>query len=235
MKVYLNGAAVIRKNFYGTIRSGIQKFDTKDLFQVESLRKLFFKKPVRFGRFDRYTKLGCAAVGLALSDAGFDPNKKEQKCGLILAGQYGSFVTDMAYHETATDGGQFASPHLFSYTLPNIVTGECANQFGFIGPTYCLDSDDGRAYLALRQAAVDLTAKTVEAMLVGWIEVLPEQAPKGQEGAVVLYIGKEESEDGHHLEMEADLITGMRLKNGETVDTIDSLLQALQLLETGDD
>ena len=229
MKIYINGAAIIQKNLFGTIRSGIQKMDIKELFQIESLRALFSKKPSRFGRFDQYTRLGCAAVGLALSDAGFDPNNKETKTGLILAGQYGSFVTDLEYHETVYGGGQFASPNLFSYTLPNIVIGECANQFGFMGPTYCIDSDSGRASQALHQASVYLETKTAEAMLVGWLEILPDQAPREKEGAAVLYFGKKGSADARHLELEADPLQGMRFMNGQAVKSIDELLQALRL------
>lgn len=232
MKIFLNGAAIIQKDRYGTLRSGIQKMDIKELFQIESLRALFSKKPSRFGRFDQYTRLGCAAVGLALSDAGFDLNKKETKTGLIFAGQYGSFVTDLDYHETVYGGGQFASPNLFSYTLPNIFIGECANQFGFMGPTYCIDSDGGRASQALHQASVYLETKTVEAMLVGWLEVLPDQAPREKEGAAVFYFGKKGSEDERHLELEADPHQGMRFVNGQTVKCIDELLQALQLSAT---
>jgi 3-oxoacyl-(acyl-carrier-protein) synthase len=232
MKIYINGAAIIQKDLYGTLRLGIQKIDMKDLFQIESLRALFSQKPTRFGRFDQYTRLGCAAVGLALSDAGFDPNNKESKTGLILAGQYGSFVTDLDYQKTVYGGGQFASPNLFSYTLPNIVIGECANQFGFMGPTYCIDSDNGRASQALHQASVYLETKTAEAMLVGWLEVLPDQAPRQKEGAAVLCFGKKRSEDARHLELEADPFRGMRFLDGQTVRSIDELLHALRLSET---
>lgn len=230
MKIYINGAAIIQKGWYGTIRSGIHKLDIKDIFQLEILRALFSRKPSRFGRFDLYTRLGCAAVGLALADAGFDAKTKRPRSGLVLAGQYGSFIADMDYNETIGPGGQFASPNLFSYTLPNIVIGECANQFGLMGPTYCLDGDDGRACQALRQASVYLETNATEAMLVGWLEVRPSQAPAlEKEGAAILYLAKEKSEDGRHLELETESPGALNFPNGEEVNSLDDLLLILGL------
>ena len=232
MKVFVNGAANIKMDQYGTIRTGFVKLDRKDLFQIENLKAVFTKKSSRFGRFDHYTRLGCAAVGLALSEAGFDPQKKMPSTGFILAGQFGSFVTDIEFFNTMCDGGGFASPHLFSYTLPNIVIGECAHQFGFMGPTFCLDSNDGWGSQALCSASVYLRTHVAEAMLVGWIEVLPDQAPRGKEGAVVLYIGKKASEDGLSLELEAEPLCGMRFMSGEAVNSLDELLQHLRISDS---
>lgn len=232
MKIYINGAVHIQKDRYNTLRSGFKKLDMRSLFLIEGLNTVFSKRPSRLGRFDRYTRMGCAAVALALSDAGFDPKNKNPKTGLLLAGQYGSFVTDMDFHETTFDGGGFASPHLFSYTLPNIVIGECANLFGFMGPTYCIDSDNGRASQALYQAAIYLQTCTAEAMLVGWLEILPEASPGGQEGAAILYFTTNKSLDGRCLELESDPFDGMRFMDGKAVESIDELLTALGLTDS---
>lgn len=231
MKVYVTGAAVVKRDMYATLRSGIVKMNAEELFQIAHLNAILAKKSSRFGRFDQYTRIGLAAVGLALHDARLDTTDRVRNIGFILAGQYGSFVTDLAFYETTVDGGQLASPNLFSYTLPNIVIGECAHQFGLIGPTFCLDSDGERAHGALCEAALYLEENSVEAMLVGWLEVLPKQAPKGDEGAIVLVFEKKKNKDVFQLELETDCRNGMKFLTGEVVNSIDKLLQALKMVD----
>lgn len=233
MKVYVTGAAVVRNDMYATIQSGSVNKELDALFRLPYLEKIFAKKSSRFGRFDRYTRTGCAAAGLALCDAGREPGELHNT-GFILAGQYGSFVTDMDFYKTTLQGGQFASPNLFSYTLPNIVIGECAMQFGLTGPTFCLDSEGGRAGAALYEAASLLLENTMEAMLVGWLEVLPVGAPQEDEGAAVLVLEKKKKDNNtFQLELETNCPNGIRFSGGESIGSIDELLKALNIVEIG--
>jgi len=142
----------------------------------------------RFGRFDEYTQIGCAAVFAAARQAGFQSGGPRRPVGLILAGQYGSFETDEAFYATTLSGPELASPNLFSYTLPNIVLGECAAQFGWMGPAYVLDDEGGRGRAALTEAAAELAGGRAEAMLAGWLETRPAWAPPGPEGAAVVVL-----------------------------------------------
>lgn len=224
MKIYVTGAAVIRNGIYATTRTGSVDKELDALFRLPYLQKIFSKKSSRFGRFDRYTRAGCAAAGLALCDAGREPGEL-RNAGFILAGQYGSFVTDIDFYETTRQGAQFASPNLFSYTLPNIVIGECALQFGLTGPTYCLDSGGGRAGAALDEAASLLRENTVGAMLVGWLEVLPVGAPQEDEGAAVLVLEKKkkDNKDNNTFQLELD--------TNHPVGSIDEVLEALDIVE----
>jgi len=229
MKVYVTGAAVIRKDVYATLRLGLNKMKAKDLFKIPHLNSMFVKKASRFGRFDQYTRIGCAAAGLALHDASLDTTDRLRNIGFLLAGQYGSFITDLSFYKTTVNGGQLASPNLFSYTLPNIVLGECGLKFGLMGPTFCLESNSGHVHEALRQAAIYLEDSSIEAMLVGWLEIIPTQAPKGDEGAVVLVFEKKEKKDAYQIELRTDNRNGLIFSTGEVINSIDELLRALRI------
>ena len=177
--IILTGGAVATRREFATLGGGFAPQDFNAEFSA-----LFS----RFGRFDAYTRLGCLAVFLALKDARLEPDSRRGDVGCLLAVQYGSFATDLAYYETTFGGGAFSSPNLFSYTLPNIVIGECSYRFGLRGPAYCLDAEGARGGEALAQAARILEQGSAAAMLVGWLDVLPAGAPPGEEGAKVLVI-----------------------------------------------
>ncbi|MBM3297742.1 MAG: hypothetical protein FJY83_09110, partial [Candidatus Aminicenantes bacterium] len=151
LRLVLAGAAVVEPERYAVLglpadKGGRPRSSSGPDLAI-SLEKIFS----RFSRFDRYTRWGCAAVRLALGEAGHDAGRRRRNMGFLLSGQYGSFITDLAYYATTGDGGQFASPQLFSYTLPNVVIGECSQPFGLTGPTYCLDGRGPRGGAALRQ------------------------------------------------------------------------------------
>jgi 3-oxoacyl-(acyl-carrier-protein) synthase len=183
----LTGGAAVTRREYATLGGGFVSpaADAAPDFKRE-LSALF----TRFGRFDAYTRIGCLAVFLALKDARLEPEGRHGDVGLILSGQYGSFATDLAYYETASGGGALSSPNLFSYTLPNIVIGECAYRFGLRGPAFCLDAEEARGSEALAQSARILEGNVAAAMLVGWLDILPDGAPRGEEGAQVLVVEK---------------------------------------------
>lgn len=183
----------------------------------------------RFGRFDEYTQIGCAAIFAAAREAGFQPGNPRRDVGLILSGQYGSFVTDEAYYATTLAGPELASPNLFSYTLPNIVIGECALQFGWMGPTFVLDGEGGRGRAALAEAAACLASGRAEAMLVGWLEIRPPWAPPGPEGAAVIVLEPEMKGRRPRLKLDLSAAAGPRLLSGEPAETLDDILRALDL------
>jgi hypothetical protein len=230
MDMIITGAAVVQENMCATSRSGRQQIKVDDLFLHPPLNTILAKKSSRFGRFDQYTRLGCAAAGLALHDAALIA-AGQRRIGFILAGQYGSFVTDLAFYETAAGNGQFASPNLFSYTLPNIMIGECALQFGLTGPTYCLDSDRGRGIGALREAAWLLAEAEAEAMLVGWLEVPPPHLAKEEDGAIVLVLEKKTAGKAFQLELAMDRPQGPSFCDGTAVTEIADVLRALKMVD----
>jgi 3-oxoacyl-[acyl-carrier-protein] synthase II len=152
--------------------------------------KDIFERPLsRYGRFDRYTKMGSAAVALALRDAGLDRATHKRNIGIVSSSVFECSETDEAYHATTLDGGgALASPNLFSYTLPGIVHGECAVHFLLAGPTIAVGEPPPAASQpfrpglpALLTAARLMGAGKAEIMLAGWIESPP--APVREEKA----------------------------------------------------
>jgi 3-oxoacyl-[acyl-carrier-protein] synthase II len=94
---------------------------------------------LRFGRMDTYSRLGVAAIGLALKDAGLLEWSDVREISVVASTVYGCLETDEAYYETVLpQGGKLASPHLFSHTLSNTFLGEGAIQFGLSGAAFVL-------------------------------------------------------------------------------------------------
>jgi len=121
-----------------------------------------------FRRMDAYSRLGLAAVALALKDAGLDGWTEKRNIGIIVSTEYGCLHTDREYFETVTSqNGIGASPALFSYTLPSTFLGEAAIQFGLTGPTFAINSPGplGRACLELTLECI--AAGEADKMLCG--------------------------------------------------------------------
>lgn len=145
---------------------------------VPPAASIYTHPPVRYRRFDAYARVGCAAIALALKDAGLDHGAAPTPIGIIAATRSGCFDTDRAYYATAKESqGAFASPNLFSFTLPGIVLGEAAIHFRLTGATFTVGDEIGRRGLAALDVAVDLLASgTCRTILAGWLEVHDHRA-----------------------------------------------------------
>jgi 3-oxoacyl-[acyl-carrier-protein] synthase II len=133
---------------------------------------IYTRPPVRYRRFDDYSRIGCAAIALALIDAGLDRSENPRPIGIVAATRYGCFDTDLAYYATAKeDRGAYASPNLFSFTLPGIVLGEAAIHFRLTGPTFTVGDIVGqRGGTALGVAADLLSCGVCQTILAGWLD-----------------------------------------------------------------
>lgn len=167
------------------------KPDKKDFSKkpvIPSYSELFFKPLTRYGRFDNYTKTGCSAVALALKDAGLYSTDIKRPVGLIISSVYESYSTDIEFYKTTLDNdGAFSSPHLFSYTLPGIVLGECSAYFKLTGPTFCVNENGSFGSSALKASLLMLESGEAETIITGWIDYPPENisAYKGAVFAVL--------------------------------------------------
>ena len=160
-------------------------------------RTVFPEGHPRFGRMDRLSKIGLAAIAATVRDA--------EACGFVAKGRTGIIVgtgqgcreTDRAYYDTVIpEEGRFASPNLFAYTLPTSLLGEAALHFGLTGPTYVLYPAAGDELAGLEHALDELACGGAEAMLVGWCDTISN--PVGlPAGAVFLLLGKEERHEGY--------------------------------------
>lgn len=138
-----------------------------------------------FGRMDAFCRLGLAACARTLRRAGVYPAKRElpEPTGMVVGTGYGCLATDLAYFGTCPPLGEGCSPHLFAYTLPNVLLGEAALRFGLRGPAFVLQRDPASAALdaAPVLAALDfLEDGDAEAMLAGICELgLPDTLERG--------------------------------------------------------
>ncbi len=191
MKLTLAGGAWITAGGMGLLSDGSKPILTPGEPVLPRGKDLFDPPLARYGRFDRYTRLGCAAVALALRDGGMAESGRKRPIGIVSASRTECLETDLAYYRTTFEnGGAFASPNLFSYTQPGIVLGECAVYFGLTGPTLCVGqplAESGLGWLALETACRFLETGQAEAMLAGWIEappVAPEDFPESERQAL---------------------------------------------------
>jgi 3-oxoacyl-[acyl-carrier-protein] synthase II len=151
--------------------------------------------PPRFGRFDVYTKVAFATAVLALKDANLLGREGKKKIGIVIGSSSSVYDADIAYYESTIEAkGAFASPNLFSYTLPNVALGEIAVYFKFVGPTFCVGNDPANPGLDVMSAALSmLQSKQCDSILTGWAEVAQSLAnheinPKGAVFAVLSLI-----------------------------------------------
>ena len=143
------------------------KMDSGELPSIS--RKTVFKTPyTRFSRMDEFSKLGVSAIGLALQDAGLDGRISKRRVGIVVTTVYGCLHTDLDYFETVMpENGAFASPALFSYTLPNSFLGEAASRFGLTGPGYVVSQQGGSDLSSTRAVLEDMDSDDFESALAG--------------------------------------------------------------------
>ena len=141
-------------------------------------RKTFFRTPYpRFNRMDEFSRLGVSAMGLALRDAGMDDWTVKRAVGVVIATVYGCLHTDLDYFETVIpEQGGFASPALFSYTLPNCFLGEAAARFGLTGPAYVVSQSDNTGLSSVKAVLEDMECMGLKTALAGTCDL---GAPQG--------------------------------------------------------
>jgi hypothetical protein len=132
----------------------------------------FELKYPKFYKMDNLSKLGWLATEILLKD-GFNANEyKPEQVGIVLANASSSLDTDIRYFETAKD---IASPALFVYTLPNIVTGEICIRHHFKGENAFFIFDDFDARFIQQYVDNLLNTNILQCCICGWVELLNNQ------------------------------------------------------------
>ena len=159
---------------------------TSGLPQIPKAKEIFSEPLTRYGRFDQYTKLGCAAIALALKDAVLDDAKEKRPIGVIVSTVYECFESDLAFYETTEEeNGFFSSPNLFSYTLPGIIIGESAIYFKLTGPTFTVgDMLNHKGRNALITGLNLLNSDACDTVVTGWLDGPNELLSKFEIGDV---------------------------------------------------
>jgi hypothetical protein len=173
MGINVIGGGWVTASSYGRIGDGTKPVMAPGDPSVPPVGEIFINPPVRHRRFDDYCRIGCAAIALALKDAELDHAASPRPIGIIASTRYGCFETDLAFHATAEEeNGIYASPNLFSYTLPGMAVSEAAIHFQLTGPTFTVGDPVGqRGYRAV-DIAVDLVSSGIcPTILAGWLDV----------------------------------------------------------------
>ena len=147
------------------------------------VRKAVFKTSYpRFNRMDEFSRLGVSAVGLALQDAGRDESCSRRDVGIVVSTAYGCLHTDLDFFKTVMpENGAFASPALFSYTLPNCFLGEAASRFGLTGPGYVMTEQGDSGLSSIRAVLEEMDCEEMESALAGICDLgCPPEFPGGE-------------------------------------------------------
>jgi 3-oxoacyl-[acyl-carrier-protein] synthase II len=124
-----------------------------------------------FRRLDEYSKLGLAAIALALKDAGLDAWTEARSIGIIASTVYGCLQTDIAYYDTVMpESGAGASPALFAYTLPSSFLGEAAIRFGLTGSSFVINEPHPSGLSGIQTALHHIAAGEIEKILGGYCD-----------------------------------------------------------------
>ena len=173
------GGAWVAGNGHGLWGDGRTPSFSEPPANLPNVRELVAVPPSRHGRFDAFTKIGFAVLALALRQAGFAPDGRLRRVGLVMASRRGCLDTDLEFQRGCVPDASLASPNLFSYTLPGVVLGECAVAFGLTGPTLSVGGDGPEA---VKVACLLLRDDALEACVAGWLEA--------SHGAVALVLDK---------------------------------------------
>ncbi len=167
----IGGGWVTAEN-YGQMRNGTRPVLHPGTPKLPPAQDLFSPLPARFRRFDLFTQLGLSAIALALKDAGIAESEHSRSIGIVISSVYECFEVDLAYYQTTLDeDGLFASPNLFSYTLPGIVTGEAAIYFKLTGPTFTMGDDTTSRGMPALLAGVDMIRSGMcKTVICGWLD-----------------------------------------------------------------
>jgi 3-oxoacyl-[acyl-carrier-protein] synthase II len=144
-------------------------FASQDEVLPKISRNDIFHKPFpHFGRLDRYSRLGIAAIALALKDAGMNEWEEKRNIAVIASTVYGCLNADGDYFDTVmVEGGRLSSPNLFAYALPNTYLGEAAIHFGLTGTTFVINESSLSGISCLNIAMESITNGEYETVIMG--------------------------------------------------------------------
>lgn len=147
--------------------------------QEDLAREILGTLPERWGRMDTMSRVALVGVGQVLRDAGMlaidlPVLKFGWNGGLIVGSRRGSLAVDLEYAQTLQAGPGMASPHLFSYTLPNIPLAETAIQYRLTGPVFVMigEAPFEKAVLEARQWLETMEGKK-SIIVAGALDVQP--------------------------------------------------------------
>ncbi len=198
MKGWLNGIGWVT----AAGCNGGRNFDQQPLcagvVETPKRKQVFANPDLRFGRLDKFSKIGLGAIAFCLRDGDAEQWEEKRQIGIVTASRYGCLQTDIDYLGTMVpDNGALSSPKYFVYTLPNSFLGEAALRFGLTGSTLVLNQTDTTGGLAaIRYALEELSWSEQPAILAGICDLDPPinlATEAGYPGSLFMLLSKEPS------------------------------------------
>jgi hypothetical protein len=169
---YITGNCTISKG--AVSKNGLTVFENNtpvNAFLLAVYQHLQLNYP-KFYKMDNLSKLGWLAAELLLKD-GFDKEAYQpEEVGVILANANSSLDDDLKYFDSIKNT---ASPSLFVYTLPNIVTGEICIRNHFKGEQAFFIQDTFDADFIAKQVNYLLNNNILQACICGWADVIDQE------------------------------------------------------------
>jgi 3-oxoacyl-(acyl-carrier-protein) synthase len=169
-KKYITTSCIISNN---TVRKDSRElFTMKSNSAVDFLTEVYKHSGINYSRFykmDNLSKLGWLASEILLQDSFKKETYKPGEIGLILSNTNASLDTDLRYMESVKD---IASPSLFVYTLPNIVTGEICIRNNFKGEDAFFVFDSFNADFIEKYAGGLLEQNKLQGCICGWVDII---------------------------------------------------------------
>jgi len=211
MKLAIAGGGYITSTGWGKWSEGAVVSPDSGKVSLPSVKDVSPTSAARIGRFDSYTRMGWSTIALALADANLLSVEESSDIGVVLSTRYGCLETDTKYYETVLDGeGEYSSPNLFSYTLPNIILGEAAAHFKLRGSAFCVGETEKYGIAALNAAFSLSRSDSHSTMLAGWLESVPGNLPETElekdavSGCVIVVLDSDLSAKRKWLERKSD-------------------------------
>jgi hypothetical protein len=136
---------------------------------------------------DTLSKLGVLATELIVRDKELANKYASDEVAVVLANKNASLDTDLAFQKSMAN---MASPALFVYTLPNIVTGEICIRNGWKGENAFFVQESFDIEFHTHYVNSILQMENNKACLAGWVDVI------GEDHDVFLYLVEKVNREG---------------------------------------
>jgi len=156
----------------------------------------------KFYKMDTLSKLGWLASEVLLKNSFPQLHYKPEEVGIVLSNSNASLDTDIKYFDSTKE---FASPSLFVYTLPNIITGEICIRNKFKGENAFFIQERFDADFIKQYAGYLLNNNILQCCICGRVDVIQED----YEALLVLI---EKSGTGNHVLFTTENIQSLNQK-----------------------
>ena len=155
------------------VKDGKIVFENPEDSTLRSFLKAAYKsagiKYPKFYKMDGMSKLGFIAAEYLLDTEDFKGIDSEDT-GIILSNAHATLVTDKQHQQSIDTGEKIASPAIFVYTLPNIVTGEISIRHNLKGENAFFVTKEFQPEMMVRVINNLFLTRKMKAALAGWID-----------------------------------------------------------------